>query len=250
MKLGEVFTDADVARAYRYRAPYPRELFTILERLTVDALPVLDVGAGSGALAREMVRFATRVDALDPSAALIDDGRVLPGGTDPRLRWIVGTAEDGALAGPYGLIAAGASIHWMDPDRVMPRFASALAPSAVLALVDLEDGPHPLPEMIDLIKRYSEVQHHKELPEIVNDLEVSGRFLREGEQRTAADRISRSVDEYLEFLHSTSTLARVRLGARTGAFDDDVRALFARYGMTRIEREYAATVIWGRPVAK
>lgn len=249
MTLGHVFTDADVAHAYRYRAPYPRETFTILERLTVDALPVLDVGAGSGALARELVHFATRVDALDPSAALIDEGRKLPGGDDPRLRWTVGTAEDAPLAGPYGLITAGASIHWMDADRVMPRFASALAPGAVLAIIDMEDGPHPLPEMIDIIKRYSEVQHHNELPEIVRDLEVSGRFVRDDEQRTARARIRRGVEEYLEFLHSTSTLARVRLGARTGAFDDEVRALFARHDMTHIEREYAATVIWGRPVA-
>lgn len=249
MTLGQVFHDADVACAYRNRAPYPRETFTILGGLIVEPRTVLDAGAGSGALAREIVRFANRVDALDPSAAMIGTGRQLPGGDDPRLRWIVGTAEEGALAGPYGLITAGASIHWMDAVRVMPRFASALAPGAVLAIIDIEDGPHPLPEMIDIIKRYSELEHHKEFPEIVRDLEASGQFVRAGEQRTAVGRIRRSLDTYLEFLHSTSTLARVRLGARTGAFDDDVRALFARYGMTHIEREYAASVIWGRPVA-
>ncbi len=249
MTLDEVFTDTDVASAYRYRAPYPRETFAILDGLTVAPRTVLDAGAGSGALARELVRFAARVDALDPSPAMIGAGRRLPGGDDPRLRWIIGTAEEGALSGPYGLITAGASIHWMDPDRVMPRFASALAAGAVLAIIDMVDGPHPLPEMIDIIRRYSELEHHKELPELVRDLEVSGRFVRAGEQRTATERIRRSLDGYLEFLHSTSTLARVRLGARTGAFDDDVRALFARHGMTHIEREYAATVIWGRPVA-
>ena len=250
MSLGEVFRDADVARAYSQRAPYPEETFTILEQLVVEPRTVLDAGAGNGALARSMVGFATNVDALDPSEALIAEGRRLPRGDDPRLRWLVGTAEDGSISGPYGLITAGASIHWMDPERALSRFAASLAPGAKLAIIDLEEGTHPLPEMIDIIKRYSEVQHHKELPDIVNDLEADGRFVREGERRTAPGVIRRSLDDYLEFLHSTSTLARVRLGARAAAFDADVRALFARRGVANIERQYVATVIWGQPVAR
>lgn len=247
--LAEVFTDVDVARAYRYREPYPPETFTILEDLVRGPRVILDIGAGSGALAREMVRFATRVDAIDPSAALIAEGRRLPHGDDQKLRWIAGTSEDGPLSGPYGLITAGASIHWMDPTRTMPRLAAALATGAKLALIDLHAGAHPLPEMIDIIIRYSELEHHKELPAIVTDLEASGHFSREGERRTATSVVRRSLDEYLEFLHSTSTLARVRLGSRAQAFDADVRALFQRHGMTDIEREYGATVIWGTPMA-
>ncbi len=249
MTLGEVFADTEVARAYRMRTPYPEETFAILESLLVAPRTVLDAGAGSGALAREMLRFAARVDAVDPSAAMIAAGRELPSGNDPRLRWALGTAEEAPLDPPYGLITAGASIHWMDGARVMPRFAAALAPGGMLAIVDMDNGPHPLPEMIDVIKRYSEVQDHRELPDVVHDLEAGGLFVREGERRTAAATVRRSLEEYLEFLHSTSTLARVRLGDRATQFDADVRALFARHGMTAIEREYWAVVIWGRPVA-
>lgn len=247
--LAEVFADVDVARAYRYREPYPAETFTILEGLVCGPRAILDIGAGSGALAREMVRFATRVDAIDPSAALIAEGRRLPHGDDQKLRWIPGTSEEAPLNGPYGLITAGASIHWMDAARTMPRLAAALATGAKLALIDMSVGEHPLPEMIDLIIRYSEVEHHKELSGVVTDLEASGHFSREGERRTATSVVRRSLNEYLEFLHSTSTLARVRLGTRAQQFDEDVRALFERRGMTEIEREYAATVIWGLPMA-
>ena len=35
VKLGEAFTDSDVARLYRYRAPYPEAVFAILRRLLV-----------------------------------------------------------------------------------------------------------------------------------------------------------------------------------------------------------------------
>ena len=266
MTLGQVFADADVARAYRQRAPYSEETFTILERLVVEPRTVLDVGAGNGALARCMVRFARRVDAVDPSVAMIEEGRRLPGGDDPRLRWIAGTAEDAPLEPPYGLITAGQSLHWMDHARVLPRFAAALAPGARLAILETDDGEHPLPEMTQIFERYSELTHHTDLPEMLSAisrpkrvgcrhgsdaaLEASGGwFVQEGEERTAAVSLRRSVDEYVEFLHSTRTLARVRLGDRADRVDADVRDLFARNGMSSIERQVVGVVVWGRPVA-
>lgn len=247
--LAEVFRDRDVAKAYRHRAPYPGETFTILAGLLVEPRTVLDVGAGSGALAREMVRFAARVDAVDPSAAMIEEGRLLPGGGDPRLRWIAGTAEAAPLDPPYGLITAGTSIHWMDPRIVMPRFAAALAPAAYLAVVERDDGDFPVPELLDVIKGYSELHADRidALPERIAALEASGGFVVEGEQRTAPVALRRTVDEYLEYLHSTSTLARVRLGDRAASFDADVRAVFARHGMAVVEQQVVGQIAWGRP---
>ncbi|MDP9245184.1 MAG: class I SAM-dependent methyltransferase [Chloroflexota bacterium] len=247
--LAEVFRDRDVAKAYRHRAPYPDETFTILEELLVDPRTVLDAGSGSGALARSMVRFASRVDAVDPSAAMVGEGRLLAGGDDPRLRWITGTAEDAPLDPPYGLITAGTSIHWMDPQVVMPRFAAALAAGAHLAIVERDDGDFPVPELLDIIKRYSELHADRvdALPERIAALEATGRFVREGERRTAPVGLRRTVDEYLEYLHSTSTLARVRLGERASAFDADVRAVFAKRGMAIVEQQVVGLVAWGRP---
>ena len=43
--------------------------------------------------------------------------------------------------------------------------------------------------------------------------------------RTAPVGLRRTVDEYLEYLHSTSTLARARLGDRAAAFDAEIRAV-------------------------
>ncbi len=247
--LAVVFRDRDVAKAYRHRAPYPDETFTILAGLLVEPHTVLDAGAGSGALAREMLRFASRVDAVDPSAAMIEEGGQLPGGDDPRLRWISGTAEDAPLEPPYGLITAGTSIHWMDPGIVMPRFAAVLAPGAVLAVVERDDGDFPVPELLGVIKRYSELHadHVDGFPERIAALEGSGRFVLEGERRTAPVALRRTVDEYLEYLHSTSTLARVRLGDQAASFDVDVRAVFAQRGMAVVEQQVVGQVAWGRP---
>lgn len=86
MKLGEVFGDPDVARVYSYRSPYPAAVFTRLRWLLVAPGTVLDAGAGTGVLARSMVSFAERVDAVDPSEATIAVGRKLPDGEDRRIR--------------------------------------------------------------------------------------------------------------------------------------------------------------------
>lgn len=120
--LGSVFADQEVVQLYRYRPPYPDAVFETLRKLIVEPRTLLDAGAGTGAISRALAPFAERVDALDPSVAMLEAGRELPGGDDPRIRWIHGRAEDAALDGPYGLITCGASLHWMDLDAVLSRF--------------------------------------------------------------------------------------------------------------------------------
>lgn len=248
MSLGEVFSDADVARLYRYRAPYPDAVFGVLRRLVVTPRVILDAGAGSGALARRMVSFAERVDAIDPSAAMVAAGRQLPAGDDPRIRWIVGRAEDIGLSPSYGLITCGASLHWMDLDMVLPRFRDALAPTAVVAVVDMENAHGSYREEVrKVIQQHSEVEHHRETKDLIADLRDSGRFRVYGEQRTEPVRFEQSVGDYIEFLHSTSTLARVRLGERSAEFDEQIRRVFTRHGLARVAFGVVGYVAWGRP---
>lgn len=248
MTLREVFADPEVARLYRHRASYPGEVLSTLRRLLVAPRTVLDVGAGTGALARRMTGFADRVDAVDPSAAMIGEGRRLPGGSDGRLRWVLGRAEDAPLSPPYGLVTAGASLHWLDLDVALPRLRDALAPGAVMAVVDAEivHGPYR-PELEAVIREHSEVEHHTETWDFMEELNASGRFAIQGRQRTKPMSFEQSVDDYLEMLHSTSTLARVRLGGRASRFDADVRAVFARHGLDPVQFDVVGVVISGRP---
>jgi len=246
--LGDVFSEAEVARLYRHRAPYPDGVFAILRRLLVAPRRVLDVGAGTGALARPMLAFAERVDAVDPSGAMIDEGRRLPGGDDPRLHWVAARFEDAHLSSPYGLITAGASLHWLDLDAALPRLRDALAPGAVMAIADTENlhGAYH-PEVLAVIKEHSEVEHHVETTELMAGLRAADRFVIEGQERTAPAAFEQSVDDYLEMLHSTSTLARVRLRDRASRFDEQIRAVFARHRLGRIRFGVIGVVIWGHP---
>ena len=106
----EAFKDQHVVAAYRYRPPYPQEVFTILTSFILDTpRTVLDVGSGSGNIARPLVE---RVDAVDFSPGMIEQGKQLPNGNHPQLHWIYGKVEEVPLAPPYALITAGSSIHW------------------------------------------------------------------------------------------------------------------------------------------
>jgi SAM-dependent methyltransferase len=246
MDLGRVFADDEVAALYQYRAPYPRGVFTLLERLIVGPCVILDAGTGTGALARYFPPSIVRVDAIDPSLAMIARGRAFPGGDDPRIRWILGRAEDAPLSGPYGLITLGASFHWMQADIVLPRFRDALAPGARLAIVDTETTHSGAwrTEMLDIIRRYSPREHHLETHEMVLQDVHQGLLGLEGEERTAPEPFDQPVDDYLRLLGSTSTLSRVTLGSRAAEFDVECRDLFARHQMSRIRSTVVGYVAW------
>jgi SAM-dependent methyltransferase len=250
LRLGEAFADREVASLYRNRAPYPKGIFSILKRLLVEPRTILDAGAGTGALARGLVDVASRVDALDPSEAMIDEGRRLPHGDDPRLRWILGRAEDAAAESPYGLITCGASLHWMRHEVVLPRFRDMLAPGARLAIADTENvypSATVREESLDIIIRYSPIKDHVSTREMLDDLVARGLFTLEGRESTQPVPVEQSVDEYLGMLRSTSTLNDAELGARSADFDRDMRAVFARHGIDRVRYDVVGEVAWGRP---
>jgi SAM-dependent methyltransferase len=131
------FADPRTVEAYRYRPPYPAEVFDLLEELiTGRPRHVLDIGAGDGALARPLAGRVDRVDAVDVSPAMLAAGARQPGGDQPNLHWILGAAETAELAGPYALVTAGASLHWMDWQQTLTRLAAVTTEHAFLAIVD------------------------------------------------------------------------------------------------------------------
>src|SRR5207248_8717751 len=83
------FMDQSVVDFYPLRLPYPPEVFDILADLITDEpRAVLDVGAGTGDIARGLVRRVERVDAVDFSPAMIAKGQTPLDGDHPHLRRI------------------------------------------------------------------------------------------------------------------------------------------------------------------
>jgi SAM-dependent methyltransferase len=249
---GAQFQDPSVVAAYRHRPPYPDEIFDILTGLIVGGSGnVLDLGTGTGAIARGLVGRVARVDAIDPSRGMIEAGRGLPGGDHPNLTWVEGHAEDAPLRPPYGLVTAGASLHWMDGATVLPRVRDALVPGGVLAIVDEREPPQPWDAALKgSIGRFSTNRAYRPY-DLIEELESRGLFRRQGRLRTAPTAFARTVADYVESLHARNGLSRDRMTvAAASAFDREVAALVRPQAVDGVlALRVAAEVTWGLPTS-
>jgi ubiquinone/menaquinone biosynthesis C-methylase UbiE len=134
--LAASFRHPGVASAYAHRPPYPVEVFEHLRELMGARRRVLDLGAGEGALARPIAEWAELVDAVEISPAMVEVGRTRPGGARSNLRWIVGPAEEAGVEGPYDLVTAGASLHWMRWEATLRLITRVSTREALLVIVD------------------------------------------------------------------------------------------------------------------
>lgn len=255
--MRHAFQARSVAEAYGCRPPYSAEVYACLLEL-LDGRPrvVLDAGCGPGKLARGLAPDVDRVDAVDPSEEMLRVGRALPGGDDPKLRWICAPIEDAPLRGPYGLAVAGASFHWFDAERALARLLEMLAPDAMLAVVD-GDGTWRAPwedEELELLydvgeRRTGVRPTFKRLDvERPFPLEVPG-LRRLGARVTSPVTFEQSVEDYLTCQHSRASLARETLGPElTEHFDAELRRILAPHARDgRLRYQVRTRIEWGRP---
>jgi SAM-dependent methyltransferase len=249
-EYGAQFADPSVAAAYHHRPPYPSEVFDVLVRLIADEpRTALDVGSGTGEIARGLAPRLERVDAVDPSPAMIAIGRAMPGGDRPNLTWIEGYAEDAPIQPPYALVTAGQSLHWLDWSVVMPRFRDSLTPRGVLAIIEQWEVPQSWDAAaLDVIQRYStNLKYHPY--DLIEELETRGLFRTLGRRETAPVVFVRDVSGYVESFHARNGLSRDRMTAEAAAaFDREVTGLVGPYAVADVlELAVAGVVIWGMP---
>jgi SAM-dependent methyltransferase len=252
-RYGEQFQDPSVVAAYRCRPPYPPSVFRRLEGLMADESPaVLDLGAGRGEIARRLAPRVSRVDAVEPSVAMVQAGRRLSGGCHPRLSWVVDRAETAPLHAPYALITAGNSLHWMDWDLVMPRLDECLTPSGRLAIIDVDTAPVPWQQKLRLLIQEFSTNRPYRPYDLIQELQTRGLFTLEGREDLSGSRYRRTVGGYVEDFHSRNGFSRARMDpARDSAFDAVVRELVTPYAARdgRLSLTVAARITWGRPHA-
>ena len=244
--LADAFRYPGVVSAYRHRPPYPEQVFSLLTGLITDApRTVLDLGAGEGALARPLAARVDQVDAVDISAAMIEEGRRRPGGDAPNLRWIVGAAETAPLSGPYALVTAGASMHWMRWPETFARLAAVMTDGALLAIGG--HGHQDPPGLEEIIVRYSRSPDYDPGFRLVDALAEAGLFVPVGEAATAPVPFRQRTEDYVEYLHSTSSLAREWMApAEAAAFDREVAEAVAPFATDGwLDLPVTARFSWG-----
>lgn len=251
-EYAESFKARQVATDYRFRPPYPEEVFTLLQELLGDEpRTILDVGAGSGDLARRCVEFAARVDAVDFSEQMIATGKQLPNGDNPRLHWIYGKVEDAPLAPPYALITAGSSIHWPDWSIAFPRFRELLTPSGYLVIIYRGARSTPWDAELRELRQHCSIRRNHLSANAVAELEARGYLQVVGRKETAPVAYQRSVEDYIAGLHSHSGMARECMGQESAdEFDALARKLLLRFCPGGIlPLQVTAQITWGKPLA-
>ena len=250
-ELAASFSDHAVAEAYQYRPPYPPEVLDVLEQLISDhPRDVLDIGAGEGALARPLAARVDHVDAVDISAAMLAAGARRPGGRRPNLRWILGAAETADLGGPYALVTAGASLHWMRWEVTLARLARVMTGRAFLAIVD--HGHHEVPwheGLAEVVARHSRSPDYDPSFYLPDELAARGFLEIAGRASTPRVLFRQPVAHYVEQFHSTSALARRWMPPEeSDAFDQAVRQVVEPHAVDGIlEMTVAADLAWGYP---
>lgn len=130
------------ARDYaRHRAGFPPELFFRLEanRHLEPGMRALDLGTGTGTLARGLARRGLVVTAVDVSRDLLSEAGRLAKLDRVELELLEAPAENTGLPdGAFDVITAGQCWHWFDRPVVAVECRRMLAPGGHLVIAHLD----------------------------------------------------------------------------------------------------------------
>lgn len=211
----------NVAETYdRVRPPYSRVLLDRAEVvLELDAQArVLDLGAGTGRVTRELVRRFEHVVAVEPDERM----RALHGEA------VAGSAEAIPLEGAsVDAVFVGEAFHWFDPEVAIPEIARVLRPRGGLAILWTHwwETEPPLPDQaLGLLRESWDRSQSQRRPPWRGAFDGSPFEPLQVEHDT--DEITVDADELLTLYSTTSALASLPPNEREALYDR-VRPLLA-----------------------
>ncbi|GHC90254.1 class I SAM-dependent methyltransferase [Streptomyces flavofungini] len=131
----------------RFHAVYPWDHNAHYHRWILRQLPgrfgeALDVGSGSGDLARLLAARARSVQALDVDPTIVTRARELTAPTAP-ITFTVGDALTDIPPGLYDVITCVAAVHHVPFSDALARFREHLAPGGTLVVVGVSRAQSP-----------------------------------------------------------------------------------------------------------
>ena len=146
-KLADKVDFGKTAQDYgRHRAGFPDSFF---ERLFAAGYvrqgnQALDLGTGTGTVARGLARGGCNATGLDPSTKLTDEAKRLDAEIGVTIRYVEGRAEEtGMPAGTFDIVTAGQCWHWFDRPKAAAEIRRILKPGGRLIIAHFDWLPLP-----------------------------------------------------------------------------------------------------------
>jgi ubiquinone/menaquinone biosynthesis C-methylase UbiE len=176
---------------------------------------VLDLGAGTGKLTRQLVPVAESVVAVEPD----DDMRAMLERVLPDVESHAGSAEAIPLPnGSVDVVTAAQAFHWFDVEAALAEMHRVLRPDGGIALLSNQYDWPELNAILDRLRTAAKVDDDS-----YERLLATPLFVRFEKQTFAhADRVD--ADAVVERISSISSVIAAAPADRTKAFDD-IRAL-------------------------
>jgi SAM-dependent methyltransferase len=125
----------------RHRAGFPEAFFERLVAVGIvrPGLRVLDVGTGTGSVARGLALRGCEVIGLDRSSALIEQAERLDREVGANVRYVEASAEATGLGdASFDLVTAGQCWHWFDRARAAEEIRRILMPNGRLVIAHFD----------------------------------------------------------------------------------------------------------------
>ena len=217
--------------------------FDELYRAAVDALPferddlieVLDLGAGTGQLARTLRPFFKRVVAVDPEPDMVEYGRARTEREDDGIEWRLARAEDVEFpSGSVDVVASGNAFHRFDRPVVAANATRWLSADGVIVLL-WSDGPlrRDEPWQLELSRVVdgwlersgagARIPAGWERNEYTDEIVLRDAGFARQVEHSVTVRHAWTVETIVGFLHATSFASRAALQEHVDAFDADIR---------------------------
>lgn len=130
----------------RHRAGFPPELVRRLNERGIGTAGqrVLDLGTGTGSLARLFALAGAEVVGLDPAERLMEQARTLDAEAGVRIDYRLGTAEKTGLPDAvFDLVSAGQCWHWFDAPNAAAEVRRCLRPGGWVVIAHFDWLPLP-----------------------------------------------------------------------------------------------------------
>ena len=130
----------------KHRAGFPDEFFARLEKMGIvrAGMRALDLGTGTGTIARGLALRGCDATGLDRSEPLMEQARELDREAGVAVKYVVAAAENTGLpAASFDLVTAGQCWHWFDRARAAAESRRLLKPGGHLVIGHFDWIPLP-----------------------------------------------------------------------------------------------------------